>query len=176
MALEVSVNSGSGNGLVPNGTKPLPEPVLTYLVTFTWWQCSLGILKISFTKFSVTYLKAQPHLSGNKDLIPTYYLIHWSVGHLDAILKMKLLPLCNPQYSTDPVHIWYSHWPQWEHEPYWLWGFYVHFLGSNGTLRFNEYINLLASWARLAKGSCPLDSIFNLVLLMGIFRYWYDDA
>ena len=24
------VNIGSGNGLVPGGTKPLPEPILTY--------------------------------------------------------------------------------------------------------------------------------------------------
>ena len=24
------VNSGSGNGLLPDGTKPLPEPMLTY--------------------------------------------------------------------------------------------------------------------------------------------------
>ena len=28
--LEILVNTGSGNGLVPEGTKPLPEPMLTY--------------------------------------------------------------------------------------------------------------------------------------------------
>ena len=27
---EIWVNTGSGNGLLPDGTKPLPEPVLTY--------------------------------------------------------------------------------------------------------------------------------------------------
>ena len=27
---EIWVNIGSGNGLVPDGTKPLPEPMLTY--------------------------------------------------------------------------------------------------------------------------------------------------
>ena len=27
---EIWVNIGSGNGLLPNGTKPLPEPMLTY--------------------------------------------------------------------------------------------------------------------------------------------------
>ena len=27
--LEILVNTGLGNGLVPDGTKPLPEPVLT---------------------------------------------------------------------------------------------------------------------------------------------------
>ena len=30
MALEILVNTGSGNGSVPDGTKPLPEPMLTY--------------------------------------------------------------------------------------------------------------------------------------------------
>ena len=29
MALEILVNIGSGNGLLPDGTKPLPEPMLT---------------------------------------------------------------------------------------------------------------------------------------------------
>ena len=36
------VNTGSGNGLLPDGTKPLPEPMLTNhqwgLVVFTWEQ------------------------------------------------------------------------------------------------------------------------------------------
>ena len=27
MALEILVNTGSGNGLLPDGTKPLPEPI-----------------------------------------------------------------------------------------------------------------------------------------------------
>ena len=30
MATETRVNIGSGNGLLPDGTKPLPEPMLTY--------------------------------------------------------------------------------------------------------------------------------------------------
>ena len=30
MATEILINIGLGDGLVPNGTKPLPEPVLTY--------------------------------------------------------------------------------------------------------------------------------------------------
>ena len=31
-----SVNIGSGNGLVPSGTKPLPEPVLTQIYVAIW--------------------------------------------------------------------------------------------------------------------------------------------
>ena len=30
MATQNWVNRGSGNGLLPDGTKPLPEPMLTY--------------------------------------------------------------------------------------------------------------------------------------------------
>ena len=30
MALDFLDNTGSDNGLLPDGTKPLPEPVLTY--------------------------------------------------------------------------------------------------------------------------------------------------
>ena len=30
MATQIWVNDGSGNGLLPDGTKPLPEPMLTY--------------------------------------------------------------------------------------------------------------------------------------------------
>ena len=30
MATEIWVNIGSGNGLVPDGTKSLPEPMLIY--------------------------------------------------------------------------------------------------------------------------------------------------
>ena len=30
MVSEVLVNIGSGNGLLPDGTKPLPDPVSTY--------------------------------------------------------------------------------------------------------------------------------------------------
>ena len=40
MALKILVNNGSGNDLLPNGTKPLPEPMLTYhqlgSVAFIW--------------------------------------------------------------------------------------------------------------------------------------------
>ena len=42
METEIWVNTGSGNRLLPGGTKPLPEPVRTYLnlsnVRFIWEQ------------------------------------------------------------------------------------------------------------------------------------------
>ena len=40
MALEILVNTGSGHGLLPESTKPLPEPMLTYYqqgpLVFIW--------------------------------------------------------------------------------------------------------------------------------------------
>ena len=41
MATENWVNIVSGNGLLPDGTKPLPEPMLHQYgaVTFIWGQC-----------------------------------------------------------------------------------------------------------------------------------------
>ena len=55
------VNIDSGNGLVPDGTKPLPEPMMTYCVWCTkefytlWYSCQS--LKICFIfKITVTPL------------------------------------------------------------------------------------------------------------------------
>ena len=35
-----SINIGSGNGLVPSGNKPLPEPMLTQISVVIWWLVS----------------------------------------------------------------------------------------------------------------------------------------
>ena len=44
MAAEIWVNIGSGNGLLPDGTKPLPEPVLT---DHQWSPSDIHIREIS---------------------------------------------------------------------------------------------------------------------------------
>ena len=38
MATYIWVNSGSGNGLLPDGTKPLPEPMLISLIGEIMWH------------------------------------------------------------------------------------------------------------------------------------------
>ena len=42
MVIKIGVNIGSGNGLLPDGTKPLPEPMVEQLsmgpVAFPWEQ------------------------------------------------------------------------------------------------------------------------------------------
>ena len=43
MATEIWVNIGSGNDLLPDGTKPLPEPMLTWLIISKLeWHSSRG--------------------------------------------------------------------------------------------------------------------------------------
>ena len=40
------------------------------------------------------------------------------------------------------------------------WGFYVHVVGSSGTLKYYESTDLLVSWTMPIEGSRPLDAIF----------------
>ena len=64
MATGIWVNIGSGNGLLPDGTKPLPEPTLTY---HHWGFVSFTILHEMHKIFvfdihlKITNKKLQPH-------------------------------------------------------------------------------------------------------------------
>ena len=47
MATEIWANFGAGNGLLREGTKPLPEPILTYQkgpAAFLWGQFDIGYI------------------------------------------------------------------------------------------------------------------------------------
>ena len=67
---ESGVNFGSGNGLLPDGTKPLLEPMLYYhewgLKAYTRGAISQEMLKISILDMSleITYLSFQSNLPG----------------------------------------------------------------------------------------------------------------
>ena len=54
-----SVNTGSGNGLLPDGTKPLPQPMLTYhqrgSVAFSWEQFHRKCSRYQFVKWVWNY-------------------------------------------------------------------------------------------------------------------------
>ena len=57
MATEIWVNIGSGNGLLPDGTKPLPEPMLTdhqYIKAISQEMPQPPMTKI---RLKITYLK-----------------------------------------------------------------------------------------------------------------------
>ena len=75
MATEIWVNTGSGNGLLPDGTKPLPEPMLTdhqwSPVKFIWaGGISQEIPQPLITKISmkITYLKFLSNLPRANEL------------------------------------------------------------------------------------------------------------
>ena len=66
------VNIGSGNGLVPDGTKLLPEPMMTnhlvtnHLVGFTWGQFHRKCLR--YISLKITDLRLHRHLPGPIEL------------------------------------------------------------------------------------------------------------
>ena len=56
-------------------------------------------------------------------------LIFWDLAaqynfwiHTDQCGGLLSLPLYNPHYSRDRIDILHSHYPEWEHEPFWLGG------------------------------------------------------
>ena len=54
MLMQIRVNIGSGNGLLPDGTKPLPEPMLTY------HQCSPSTFSCGqYHKYCARYFSLQ---------------------------------------------------------------------------------------------------------------------
>ena len=62
----ILVNIGLGNGLLPDGTKPFPEPILIYhqweRMAFTWGQFHRNDIFDMILK--MIHLRLQPHLSG----------------------------------------------------------------------------------------------------------------
>ena len=85
------VNTGSGNGLLPNVTKPLPEQILTYQqrcsVTFTWKQfyrkCSWSSSGICVRRL---HLKNDYHIfPGANELTHWGRVTHICVGKLSII-------------------------------------------------------------------------------------------
>ena len=81
MATYIWDNIGLGYGLLPDGTKPLPEPMLTSdqsgSMTFTWEQ-SRRVFKllVCMVSLKITLLKLLPRLSGANELI---HASGWSV-------------------------------------------------------------------------------------------------
>ena len=89
MAVQILFNVDSGNGLLPNCTKPLPETMLTYQwgsVTLTWHQfhrkCSRyqfinGVWKITSISSSANQLKGA---------IKTINIISWNAWKRKKLL------------------------------------------------------------------------------------------
>ena len=83
MATEIWVNIGSGNGLLPDGTKPLPEPMLSdhqlnpldiHIRAISQQMPQPSITKI---RLKITYPKFQSNFPGANEL--TYNKVQFSI-------------------------------------------------------------------------------------------------
>ena len=68
-----SVSTGSGIGFLPDSTKPLPQPMLTYNqwdpLAFIPGQCLLGYPRYQSPKLFETDMKWHPHLPEDNELM-----------------------------------------------------------------------------------------------------------
>ena len=82
------INIGSGNGLLPDSTKPLVKPMSTShrwaLVAFGWGQF---LRYLSSKSLKITHFKSQPHLPGASELMQMKWLIH-------ALKSILVLVIC----------------------------------------------------------------------------------
>ena len=76
MATDIGVNIGSGNGLLPDGTKPLPEPVLTDHqqspgsdILIRAISQEMPQTSISKVHLKITYLKFHSNFPGANELM-----------------------------------------------------------------------------------------------------------
>ena len=72
MASGILASISSGNSLLPDGTKPLPKPMLTYHPFRIHSRMVFTLkLKISIPKLclKITQFKSQSHISGDNELI-----------------------------------------------------------------------------------------------------------
>ena len=79
--LEILINNGSGKGLLPDGTKPLPEPKLTChqwsLVALTWQQFNCSRYRFIRMSLKIALLRLYPHLT--EDNIRPCNLVNYTV-------------------------------------------------------------------------------------------------
>ena len=68
MATKIWVNFVLGNGLLPDGTKPLPEPKIFCVIHLP--AISQGVLMNLFRDMSseIAFIKLQPYLTGAREL------------------------------------------------------------------------------------------------------------
>ena len=67
MISEILFNTDSGNGVVPDGTNPLPEPILTYL---HWGPVTISCGEFTEINLQIFYQNIQSNFSEANELIP----------------------------------------------------------------------------------------------------------
>ena len=112
MATEIWVNIGSGNGLLPDGTKPLPEPRLTNyqrgLVAFIWFiwgefhrECSGDLSLIWVWKLS-PWCQWDTHCSATSSSID--FLLNTDFANQKGWLQM--MPWYHPSADHQQPQCW----------------------------------------------------------------------
>ena len=71
---EIWVNIGSGNGLLPDGTKPLPDPMLTSYYAILWHSLESNMKKS--TEATIFYNESDNHSYHTFDINATSKLNH----------------------------------------------------------------------------------------------------
>ena len=98
MATWILINIGWGNGLLPNGTKPLPGPILTY--------CQWGPVAVTFGQFHKRYLSHQSSKSAYKSLIQN--VIQISQGPMSWLMCIMIdLFLLLPHAGAAGRKLWH---------------------------------------------------------------------
>ena len=119
MATEIWVNIGSGNGLLPDGTKPLPEPMLTFHnwspVTFISGK-EMPQPSINKICLNIIYLKFYWNSPGANELkLPKHGLNPLLTCCSSVLERVSTLTLVHIRSSTDPAALGALY-----HEPAWL--------------------------------------------------------
>ena len=75
MASDILVSTGWGNGLLPDGTEQLPEPMMTYHQArpVTIAEGNIPDSPIIKTRLKATYLKLNSNFPGNNELITKFW-------------------------------------------------------------------------------------------------------
>ena len=117
MGTEIWVNIGSSNGLLPDDTKPLPEPMLTYHyygpVTFIWGHfckryLSHQSLKLPWKLLISNFIQiSQGSMARNNvvgDIITLWCIVTWVLVRVVSVLKF--LSSCDFVWFGFILYLW----------------------------------------------------------------------
>ena len=114
MVISIRANIGSGNGLVPDGTKSSPEPMLTYpdrcFVALTWEQFNKNLTMkfIQVMYWETLLLKWLHHLSPKRQSVKEA-----SVSKIKSVMLLGIYCLTKPSFPwpliLDLIHhlVWH---------------------------------------------------------------------
>ena len=154
MVSEILDNTGSGNGLWPDGIKPSPEPILTYheqdFLAFITGQYLLEYARYQ-SRSCVWNIHIWYHTQG------TISLLWWKDSRCSVFHKSYT------QFCIVVFVLSADNWLMWCVYSYFSWLLHWHY----------QWLNSLAP----GRSGCNFKSVtFNLVLLIGIFRSSNDNV